>query len=175
MSEKRYIQVYTGNGKGKTTAAIGQAIRAAGDGLKTLFVMLMKNYPYNEISALKRYEDLITLKQYGDDDFVLKKQPPSEKDKATIKQALAFAHEAMLSKSYDIIILDEVCVASYFKLLTPGDLLPLLNKKPDNVELILTGRYCPREWLDKADLVTEMTEVKHYYTQGVMARKGFES
>jgi cob(I)alamin adenosyltransferase len=81
----------------------------------------------------------------------------------------------MLSGDYDIVILDEVCVCTYFGLLTPEDLLPLLDDKPDDIELILTGRYCPQEWLYRADLVTEMTEVKHYYRQGVLARKGFES
>ncbi len=172
---KRYIQIYTGNGKGKTTAAIGQAIRAAGNGLKTLIVMFMKNYQYGEIRALKVFEEFITVEQYGDDAFVFRKEPPSEQDIATAHKALNRAREAMLSGEYDIVILDEVCVCTYFKLLTTEDVLPLLDEKPDDVELILTGRYCPDEWIERADLVTEMQEVKHYYQQGVLARKGFES
>ncbi|MBD3257548.1 cob(I)yrinic acid a,c-diamide adenosyltransferase [candidate division GN15 bacterium] len=174
-STKRHIQIYTGNGKGKTTAAIGQAIRAAGSRLKTLIVMFMKDYPYGEVRALKNFSDYITIERYGNDKFVFEKKPPGDKDIATAHKALARAREAMLSGEYDMVILDEVCVCVYFKLLTADDVLPILDDKPDNVELVLTGRYCPKEWLDRADLVTEMTEVKHYYQQGVLSRKGFES
>jgi len=171
----RRIQIYTGNGKGKTTAAIGQAIRAAGSGLRTLIIMFMKDHPYGEIESLKYLEQWITVEQYGNDQFVFQKQPPSDQDRASARKALDRAHQAMLSKEYDIVIMDEVCVCVYFKLLVVNDLLPLLDEKPDEVELILTGRYCPPEWIDRADLVTEMQEVKHYYQQGVLARKGFES
>jgi cob(I)alamin adenosyltransferase len=132
-------------------------------------------YPYNEIDSLKRFKNLITVKQYGNDYFVLNKQPPSYEDKQTAQNAIKHAYNAAITKEYDIIILDEVCVSVYFKLISFEDLMPLLNDKPDEVELILTGRYCPQEWIDKADLVTEMVEVKHYYQQGVLARRGFES
>ncbi len=172
---KRFIQIYTGHGKGKTTAAIGQAVRAAGHGLKSLIIMLMKDFPYGELKGLEPLKQHIEIEQYGNDAFVLRREPPSEEDKTIARRALQRAREAMDSGMYDIVILDEVCVATYFKLLTAEDVLPLLKTKPDNVELILTGRYCPQEWLDRADLVTEMTEVKHYYRRGVLARKGFES
>ncbi len=170
---RRYIQIYTGNGKGKTTAAIGQAIRAAGHGLRTFIVMFMKEHRYGELQSLQHLREWITVEQYGNDNFVFSKQSPGDQDRALARQALKRAREAMLSKQYDIVILDEVCVTTYFKLL--DDVLPLLDEKPDEVELILTGRYCPQEWIEKADLVTEMQEIKHYYQKGVQARKGFES
>jgi cob(I)alamin adenosyltransferase len=173
--ERRYTQIYTGHGKGKTTAAIGQAVRAAGSRLKSLIIMFMKDFPYGEVRSLGNLGEWITVERYGNDAFVFRKEPPSEQDIATAHRALARAREAMLSGSFDIIILDEVCVCTYFQLLTADDVIRLLDEKPDRVELILTGRYCPPEWIERADLVTEMTEVKHYYRQGVLARKGFES
>ncbi len=175
MSQRHMIQVYTGNGKGKTTAALGQAIRAAGSGLRTLIVMFMKDFPYGEIKALTSLAQWITVEQYGNDAFVFRKEPPQEEDCKTARQGLKRAHEVMLSGEYDIVILDEVCVAVYFGLLIIDDVLPLLGDKPNEVELILTGRYCPPEFIERADLVTDMMEVKHYYRQGILARKGFES
>ena len=172
---KRLIQIYTGNGKGKTTAAIGQAVRAAGSKLKSLIVMFMKEFPYGEVRSLKALSDYITIECCGHDKFVLEKRPPSQEDLAIAHRALKRCEQAIHSGEFDVVILDEVCVANYFKLVTVEEVLPLLENKPDGVELILTGRYCPQEWIDRADLVTEMKEVKHYYQQGVIARKGFES
>jgi len=172
---KRFVQIYTGNGKGKTTAAIGQAVRAAGHGLKSLIIMFMKNHPYGELQSLRRLSEWITVEQYGDDVFVMRKEPPSAEDIAVARRALARAREAVRSGVWDIVILDEVCVCVYFKLLAVDDILPLLAERPDHVELILTGRYGPQEWIEKADLVTELVEVKHYYQDGVIARRGFES
>lgn len=173
--EKGYIQIYTGNGKGKTTAALGQALRAAGRGLKTYIAQFMKDYPYNELLGVKYLNDFITIEQFCNDDFVFKKQHPGKDEIKKAIDGLSKAKEKMMSGEYDIIILDEVCVSVYFKLLTIEDVLPLIESKPKNVELILTGRYCPKEWIEKADLVTEMKEVKHYYQNGVSARKGIES
>lgn len=173
--EKGFIQVYTGNGKGKSTAAIGQAVRAAGFGLKTYFVMFMKEFPYNEIKSLEKLKDHITLVQVGKDDFVYEKVPPSEAEKSKIKNALAKAKGKMLSGKYDLIVLDEIFVSIYFGLITKEEVIAFINEKPDHVELVLTGRYCPQEIIDKADLVTEMKEVKHYYEKGVIARRGIES
>lgn len=172
---KRYIQIYTGNGKGKTTAALGQAIRASGSNLKTLIIMFMKDYLYGEIKSLEHLSNWITIEKYGNDNFVFQKQQPSEDDLALAQKALKRTLKAMHSGEFDIIIMDEVCVSVYFKLLSVTDVLKLLKDKPDRVELILTGRYCPQEWIDIADLVTEMQEVKHYYQKGILARKGFES
>jgi cob(I)alamin adenosyltransferase len=173
--KRRFVQIYTGNGKGKTTAALGQAVRAAGSRLRTFIIMFMKDFPYSELGSLRLLEDWITIERYGGDDFVYKKQPPADEDIATARRALSRAREVMLSREYDIVILDEICVAVYFGLLSAEEVVPLLDERPTEVELILTGRYCPEEWIDRADLVTEMQEVKHYYTRGVTSRKGFES
>ena len=173
--QKGYIQVYTGNGKGKTTAALGQALRAAGRGLRTLIVMLMKDFAYGELKSLNQWNKWIRLEQYGNDGFVFFQQPPSGEDIQAANLAILRAREAMLSGRYDLVILDEVCVAVHFGLLETREVLSLLKEKPLTVELILTGRYCPDELIARADLVTEMREIKHYYQNGVIARKGIES
>ncbi len=173
--QQGFIQVYTGNGKGKTTAAIGQAVRAAGYGLKTYFVMFMKEFPYNEVKSLKNLKDFITLVQVGKDDFVYKKVPPSETEKLAIKKALDETKNKMLSGEYDLIVLDEIFVSIFFGLIDKEEVISFICSKPENVELILTGRYCPKEIINKADLVTEMKEVKHYYEKGVLSRRGIES
>lgn len=172
---KGYIQIYTGNGKGKSTAAIGQAIRAAGFGLKTFIIQFMKEYPYNEIKALEKLNGWIDIVQCGKDDYVYKRELPPSNEITKASNGLNDAKEKMLSGKYDLIILDEICVAIYFKLFSTEEVLEFVKYKPDNVELILTGRYCPQELINAADLVTEMTEVKHYYQKGVLARKGIES
>jgi cob(I)alamin adenosyltransferase len=173
--EKGFIQVYTGNGKGKTTAAIGQAIRAAGAGMKTYFVQFMKEYPYSEIEALKLYSDNVIIEQFCGDDFVLRKELPPKTEIDRAEEGLNKAKSLMLSGEFDLIVLDEVLVSIYFKLLTTEDVLNIMKCKPETVELILTGRYCPQEIIANADLVTEMKEIKHYYTKGVTSRKGIES
>ena len=173
--EKGYIQIYTGNGKGKTTAALGQALRAAGRGLKTFIVQFMKNSPYGEIKILEQMPNWVTLEYYGNDSFVFSNKAAGETDIYMAQQALHRARKAMSSNKYDIVIMDEVCVALFFALLKTQDVLSLLEEKPGNIELILTGRYCPPELIEKADLVTEMQEIKHYYQKGVAARKGIES
>jgi cob(I)alamin adenosyltransferase len=170
-----FIQIYTGNGKGKSTAALGQAVRAAGFGLKTYIAQFMKEYPYNELNSLKKLSEWITIEQFGGDDFVYKKEPPGEEELAKAKKGLQTAKEKMLSGEYDLIILDEAIVAIYFKLIETKDLVEFIKIKPENVELILTGRYCPEELIELADLVTEMKEVKHYYQKGITSRKGIES
>ncbi len=173
--EQGYIQIYTGNGKGKTTAAIGQAVRAAGSGLKVYFVQFMKNYPYGEVELLQNLSSHITLKRYGTDDFVFKKKAPSDELIREMQKGLDEAEEKMFSGAFDLIILDEILVSIYFKLFTTEKVLQFCKKKPKKVELILTGRYCPDTISDLADLVTKMNEVKHYYQKGVTARRGIES
>ena len=172
---KGYVQIYTGNGKGKTTAAIGQAVRAAGFGLTTYIVQFMKEFPYNEVNSLKHLSKWITIEQFGGDDFVYKKELPGKEDLEKAQKGLSAAKEKMLSGEYDLIILDEVIVAIYFKLFKTKELIDFIKQKPENVELILTGRYCPEELIGIADLVTEMNEVKHYYQKGITSRKGIES
>lgn len=170
-----YIQVYTGNGKGKTTAALGQALRAAGGGLKTFIVQFMKDFPYGEVKSIGYLSPWVTLEQYGNDTFVIDQRQPGENDIAAAQKGMKRAQAAMASGKYDIVILDEVCVAIHFGLLKTDTLLPLLEENPHSVELILTGRYCPPELMEKADLVTEMKAVKHYYQKGITARQGIES
>jgi len=170
-----FIQIYTGNGKGKTTAAIGQAVRAAGFGLKSYIVQFMKEFPYNEQNSLIHLSQWITIEQFAGDDFVYKKQLPGKKEIDKARRGLAAAKAKMLSGRYDLIILDEVCVSIYFRLFSDEEILTFMKQKPENVELILTGRYCPDNLMDKADLVTEMKEIKHYYQEGITARKGIES
>jgi cob(I)alamin adenosyltransferase len=173
--DKGFVQIYTGNGKGKTTAALGQAIRAAGYGLKSFIIQFMKEYPYSEKNSLKLLSEFITIEQYCGDDFVYKQEaaPPVEIEKA--RQAIQRAIQIMISGEYDIVILDEACVSIYFGLITTEDLLSIIRQRPENVELILTGRYCPEELIAIADLVTHMKEIKHYYTRGILSRKGIES
>lgn len=173
--KRGYIQIYTGKGKGKTTAALGQAVRSAGAGLRTFIVQLMKEYPYSELVGLEPLAGAITIEQYGGDTFVYKGEPPGEEEKAKAARALERAVEVMDSGEYDVVVLDEVCAAIYFELVTTADVLAVLDWKPDEVELVLTGRYCPEAIIDRADLVTEMKEVKHYWQEGVRARKGIES
>ncbi|MCX7876456.1 MAG: cob(I)yrinic acid a,c-diamide adenosyltransferase [Melioribacteraceae bacterium] len=173
--EKGFIQVYTGNGKGKSTAAIGLVIRAAGFGYKSYFLMLMKEFPYNEIKIFELLKNFISFAQVGKDDFVFRKELPSEDERLKIKNALDDFVNKMLSNEFQILVLDEIFVAIYFGLTTTEELLKIINLKPKNVELILTGRYCPKEIYEIADLVTEMNEVKHYYQKGILARRGIES
>ncbi len=178
MKEKMnrgFVQIYTGNGKGKTTAALGLALRAAGAGMRSYIIQFMKEYPYSEIEILKNLNHSIEIESCGGDDFVYKKELPPSEELIKAAAGLQRAKEKMISGNYNLIILDEVCVAIYFKLFNTTEVLDFIKSKPADVELILTGRYCPQELIDAADLVTEMKEVKHYYQTGVLARKGIES
>jgi cob(I)alamin adenosyltransferase len=171
---KGYVQVYTGNGKGKTTAALGLAFRAAGRGLKTYIGQFMKGQRYGELDAAKMLYPYMTIEQYGKDTFIHIQNPPLEDDVLMAQQGLAKAKKAMLSGKYDIVISDEIATAHFFHLISLQDMLNMIESKPDGVELILTGRYAPPELIESASLVTEMIEVKHYYQLGVLARDGIE-
>jgi len=175
LLEKGCIQIYTGSGKGKTTAALGIALRAAGAGLRTLLIQFMKDgYPYSELASLTVLSDMITVERYGSDAHVLEKRPPTKEECAAVRNGLDRAIEAVTGNSFDIVILDEICVAVHFDLLTETEVMQLFDARSDNIELILTGRYCPDSWIERADLVTEMREVKHYYRHGVQSRKGID-
>jgi cob(I)alamin adenosyltransferase len=169
---KGYVQVYTGDGKGKTTAALGLALRAAGAGLKVYIAQFVKGGEYNELKALKRISDSITVKQYGRGCFI--REAACEEDKLMASLALEEVEKIMLSGSYQVIILDEVNIATYFSLIPVERLLEMIRKKPFGVELVITGRRADARILEIADLVTEMREVKHYYHQGIEARDGIE-
>lgn len=169
---KGYVQVYTGNGKGKTTAAIGQAIRAAGAELKVFMGQFIKGMYYCELESLKKFSDFITVHQYGRDCFICGK--PCQEDFQCAQDGLKDIREKINSGNYDLVILDEVNMATYYKLFEVEKVLEIIYNKPQSVELILTGRMADPRIIEAADLVTEMKEIKHYYQQGVQARKGIE-
>ncbi|MEF8831978.1 MAG: cob(I)yrinic acid a,c-diamide adenosyltransferase [Candidatus Thermoplasmatota archaeon] len=171
--DKGLVQVYTGDGKGKTTAAIGLAVRAVGRGFKIYIGQFMKTPDYGEHKALERFSDQIDMEQYGSGDFHLE-EDPKEEEKREAREGLKKISEAMLSGDYDIVIADEICVAYHFSLLKLEDMMELVENKPDDVELIFTGRKAPEELLERADLVTEMKEIKHPYQEGIEARDGIE-
>ena len=171
---KGYIQVYTGNGKGKTTAALGLALRAAGSGLRTYIGQFLKGQPYGELKALRKLAPWITIEQFGRKGFIHVTENPDEEDIRRARAGLEKCRRAMLSGRYAIVVLDEVNVALYFRLFSVKDVLGLLDQKPADVEIVLTGRYAPPALLRRADLVTEMKEKKHYYARGVRARAGIE-
>jgi len=172
--EKGLIQVYTGDGKGKTSAALGLAFRAAGHGLKILVIQFMKgNIQYGELESAKKLSPHLTIKQMGRETFVSKKDPDPI-DIQLARGGFDLAKEVIGGGEYDIVILDEINTAVDFGLIPLADLLHLLESKPGPVELVLTGRNARSEILEKADLVTEMVEHKHYYRSGILARKGIE-
>ena len=174
MKRKGLICVYTGNGKGKTTAALGAAFRAAGQGLKVLILQFMKRQRnIGEIKALECTELPIELKQYGYRLF-FKSRACEPIDILRAAQGLAAFQQAMESLTYDLIILDEINIAIDFGLIVFEEMRRLITRKPNELHLILTGRNAPRELIEMADLVTEMREVKHHYNQGVQAQKGIE-
>lgn len=172
-----YIQVYTGNGKGKTTAAIGLTVRALGAGLRVFFAQFIKGGRYSEIEILEKIasgaEGLFQCKQYGTGCFIMRE--PAEGDRIAAREGLNEVFRIMQAESYQLIVLDEANVAVSLGLLNEADLLRLADAKPDSVELVFTGRNAPPKLIERADLVTEMSEIKHYYQKGVMARRGIES
>jgi len=169
---KGYLQVYTGNGKGKTTAALGLCLRAAGAGLKVYVAQFLKQGDYSEIKALERFSDTIVIEQFGLGQFVKGKPIQAEIDAA--REGLEKARMQIVSGDYDMVVLEEASVAAAIGLFTVKDLLNIIELRPDHVELVITGRNAAPEVIDKADLVTEMKPVKHYFDQGVQARIGIE-
>ena len=167
-----YIHVYTGDGKGKTTAALGLALRAAGAGKRIFIAQFVKGMHYSELESLKRFEQKITLRQYGRDCFI--KHDPVDEDIVLARKGLEESAEAISSGEYDLIILDEASIAVHYNLFTTEELIEVINLRHEDTEIVITGRKAPAELISIADLVTEMKEVKHYYQRGVQARKGIE-
>lgn len=168
------VQVYTGNSKGKTTAALGLALRAVGRGLRVVMIQFLKGGgPYGEHIAAQRLAPELTIIPTGRPGWVNKENPAAE-DRRLALEAFALAREKMLSNEYDVVILDEINGAISFGLLQVDDLLQLISQRPADVELVLTGRNADPRIIEAADLVTEMREVKHYYKAGVPAREGIE-
>jgi cob(I)alamin adenosyltransferase len=178
MGEKRLtegmIQVYTGDGKGKTTAALGLACRAVGHGYKVLIIQFIKgNLDYGELETARRLAPHLTIRPMGRGCRISCENPDPE-DVKSCHEAMLYAKRAVAEGEYDIVVLDEINVAIDLGLLTKQEVLRLLDERPPNVELILTGRHAAQEIIDRADLVTEMREIKHYYRKGIESRTGIE-
>ncbi len=170
--ETGYVHVYTGTGKGKTTAALGLAMRAAGAGLRVFIAQFAKGRDSSEQHSFARLSDQIVFRQFGGPEFI--RGRPSGSDRRLAEEGITEARIAMSSGQYGMVILDEANVAVLLGLISLDSLLAIVEAKPDPVELIITGQGAPPELLERADLVTEMREVRHYYHRGVLARAGIE-
>ncbi len=169
---KGYLQVYTGNGKGKTTAALGLTLRALGAGFQVFWGQFLKSGEFSEIKALRHFEPQIKIQQFGQGRFVRGK--PSPEDVQGAQEGWRICQEALFSREFSLVVLDELNLALYLGLLPLEEVLTTLKRRPAEVEVVITGRYAPEELIDLADLVTEMREVKHYFHKGVKARVGIE-
>ncbi len=170
---KGLVELFTGDGRGKTSAALGTALRALGCGRRVHIVYFMKgSFPYSEQKALAHLPN-VSYQRFGGLHFV---DPNSVKpeDREEARKALAAAREAMLSGKYDVVILDEVNIAAAWGLADTAEVVRLIKERPENVELVLTGRYAPKELVELADLVTEMVKVKHPYDRGIASREGID-
>ena len=167
------IHIYTGNGKGKTTAALGLSIRAVGADKRVFIGQFVKGMPYAELNVLEQFfKNKIDVKQYGLDCFIYNK--PSQADIDAAKEGLKEISQIIQSNAYDMIVLDELTIALYYKLFEMEDVVEILKNKSPATEIVITGRYAPKELIDMADLVSDIQEVKHYYNKGVEAREGIE-
>ncbi|MGC9208988.1 MAG: cob(I)yrinic acid a,c-diamide adenosyltransferase [Nitrososphaeria archaeon] len=179
------VEVYTGNGKGKTTASIGLAVRALGWGLRVAIYFFMKTGGYGENRSLQAFTNL-KQRFYGKDYFLTKDENIARRFNAVLvkdrppQDYVDLVHEGLseaerdFRDGYDVVILDEILTAIYYNLVSVQEVLELIDRKPASVELVLTGRYAPKEIIERADLVTEMVEIKHPYQKGIQARKGVE-
>jgi len=170
--EKGKIHVYTGSGKGKTTAAIGLGIRASGADNKIFMIQFMKGRLYSELIAIEKIPNFEYM-QYGRDEFV-SKENPDKIDIQFARKGFEHAKKIINEKKYDMLILDEINVAVDFNLINVNEVIKLIQEKPDNMELVLTGRYADTEFVKIADIVTEMLEIKHPYKTGLNAREGID-
>jgi cob(I)alamin adenosyltransferase len=167
------VHIYTGNGKGKTTAALGLALRAVGAGLRVCIIQFVKPRECSEHRAIARFlKEVITVRRFGRPGFVRK--PPSRSHIIEAGKALRYSAIAMNSNRYDVVVLDEVCMALNLKMIDMNELMEILTNRPRTCEIILTGRNAPLRLIACADLVTEMGERKHYFNSGVKARRGIE-
>lgn len=169
MKDKGYVQVYTGNGKGKTTCALGLCLRAVCAGYSVFFGQFLKGRDYSELKAVDFLPNF-TIRQYGSEKFVF--NSPSDEDILLAKNAIDDIKKEI--SSYDVVVLDEINIALHKNLISLQDVLDIINLKPENTELVLTGRYAHEKIIQCADLVSNIDEIKHYYTKGVNARIGIE-
>jgi cob(I)alamin adenosyltransferase len=168
------LQVYTGNGKGKTTASLGLALRAIGHGMKVFMIMFLKGSKnYGELTAAEKYLPDLTIEQYGLEAFV-SKQSPSQEDLELAQRGFERAKQAVAGGNYDLVILDELNIALDYGLIQLDQIIELISNRPPHVELVFTGRNAHARIIEAADLVTEVSLVKHPFYQGVEAREGIE-
>lgn len=169
--DKGYVHVYTGNGKGKTTASLGLAVRATLAGKKVYFAQFVKGMRYSELD-LEKYLPNFEIHQFGRDCFIY--NDPTEEDILAAREGLEICKEVLENGEYDLVVLDELNIALYYRLFSVDEAVDMIENRKENVEVVVTGRFAPEEIINIADLVTEMKEIKHYYTKGIMARKGIE-
>ncbi|MBC8588644.1 cob(I)yrinic acid a,c-diamide adenosyltransferase [Paratissierella segnis] len=169
--DKGYVQIYTGNGKGKTTAALGLSLRAVSIGKKVFFGQFVKGMKYSEVNCTD-FVPNIEFEQFGKECFIY--NDPTEDDIKRAEQGLAKMSSVLKDGKYDVVVMDELNIALYFKLFTVEEVIKAISNRAPHVEVIITGRYAPKELVEIADLITEMKEIKHYYTKGVENRKGID-
>ncbi|MDY6936004.1 MAG: cob(I)yrinic acid a,c-diamide adenosyltransferase [Spirochaetota bacterium] len=174
MLEEGYTHLYTGNGKGKTTAALGLTLRAAGAGLRSIIIQFMKGQHYNELNSIEKLSGLIQIEQYGSKKLCRVDDESYDEHYRLCQDGLVRAHEIIDDDRFSIIILDEIVTAFQFKMVAMDKIIEIIRRRPKNKELVLTGRGATQEIIDICDLVTEMKEIKHYYNKGVLARIGIE-
>lgn len=174
MAVEGYIHIYTGNGKGKTTSALGLALRAAGAGQKVCILQFMKGRPGSEHRALERFNDMVTVELMGHEDFYLPGEGKKDMHAALARKGLDRSLEVLKSGKYFLVVLDEVITAIDMGLINEADVITLMREKPEKTELVLTGRGATDTLIQYADLVTDMRQVSHYYEKGVTARPGIE-
>ena len=175
MDERKgYFHIYTGTGKGKTTAALGLAMRAAGAGLKTYIGEFVKYQEYSEVAVIRERFPEIKIELFGNEGLCINGRDLNEVDKKTAREGFDHSMTAMKSGEYDIVILDEICIAVHTGALSESDAMRFVEERPDNVDLVFTGRDATERMIDAADLVTDMNEIKHYNNAGVESRKGID-
>ena len=173
VNKRGLVMVITGNGKGKTTSALGQALRAIGHGYRVCMIQFMKGRAYGEVVAAEKYLPNFKIYQYGLDSFVMRNNP-APIDIELARQGLEMARRVIRSKEFDLVILDEINVAMDFNLISQDEVLELVRSKPPELDLVLTGRYASEELKKIADMVSEVVEVKHHYASGIKGRAGIE-
>lgn len=169
--EKGYVHVYTGNGKGKTTAALGLSVRALCAGKKVFFGQFVKGMKYSETKCAEHFEGIV-FKQFGEDCFIYNE--PTKKDIELAQKGLKEMATVLQDGDYEVVVLDELSIALFYKLFKVEEVVEAIKNRAPHVEVIITGRYAPDELIEMADLVTEMKEIKHYYRQGIEARTGID-
>jgi cob(I)alamin adenosyltransferase len=170
---KGLVEIFTGSGKGKTSAALGVVLRAAGQGLRAHIIYFLKgDYPYGERTMFALLPNA-TFESYGDVEFIDPNKVKDE-DREQARQGLEAARRALASGNYDIVVLDEINIAVAWKLIGVEEVLQLIEEKPQNMELILTGRHADQRLIERADLVTDMVEIKHPFHKGIKARRGID-